>query len=224
MRLDTTDREFDKEICRIKTKDDTVDLLVEVLQFDYPSDQKLQPTKLGWDYLNRVLLLLESDADQMPGKLTWRPISMPAAACLATYVILMVHLGFDSLSFVILMIPSAVVAALLVLVNRVASRRMRANAEALDPFPSVASMLRLRRRLPLFARVSYPAHVATTRRKNWVDGLAGAAGYCTLTLVWFLVFSPIVMLLLALPDRSCDIVLPSETPPALAAPSRGART
>lgn len=218
MRRETTEEDYDEAICSIKSDDETVNILVEHLQLDYPSGSKFEPTKECWDYFNRVSLLLESNAERVAGKWEWRsiPFAVASSICLVVYFISMAHLGFDEGSYGLLMIPSAIVAALLLWTSHLINRRTKSNLEAhpsFDPFPSVASMLRLRRRMPMFVRVPYPAGTSRPKRSNWLVAIPRAIGLGSLAFLYLLVISPLMFLLLILPSRSHDVVLRDTQPP-----------
>jgi len=212
----TTDKQFDDEICRIETEDETVTLLVFSLECDFPTGRKLAAAKPQWDSFNRILLLIESDAELADGN--WRrraaAIQIGAAVSLIAYVALLVHMGFDEGSYGLLMLPFGIVTALLLLFDRLTDRRENPRRDLeryIDPFPSIASILRVRRRMPAFARMPYPRSLKRAFRKNLVTRVLGTSLQGAVVFACLAIFAPAVMLYLSQPYRPRHTVLLLQT-------------
>ena len=141
------------------TEDGTVGFVRKLMWFHYDDckDHKIVVTKQEWDYFNRLLLLLESDAEGefVKTRGIW-------------------GIGFRNLF-----------------------RKDRPSAAeiAITPFPSVSSILSLRRRVAGFTRKRYPRTIAPRRIRSPLEQ----------TLTWILsgmvivMFSPILFISLLLP-------------------------
>jgi len=72
-----------------KTKDETVNQVVSLFwcHYDDVEDHKVVASKEEWDYFQRLLLILKSDAEiiQEAGERRWRARQAVAAACLALF-------------------------------------------------------------------------------------------------------------------------------------------
>jgi hypothetical protein len=126
--------QLDDELDRIAqaTLDGTVKFVNKLMWYHYDDckDHKIVATKWEWDYFNRLLLLLESEAeaDFVKVRSSWRA---------------------EWLDFFHREKPSA--------------------AElAITPFPSISSLLSLRRGVEHFVRIRYPRKIAGRRIRNVV--------------------------------------------------------
>jgi len=137
------------------TQDGTVKFVEKVMWFHYDDckDHKIVASKQEWDYFNRLLLLLESDAEaefvrsRNSWRSEWRSIFR--------------------------------------------SEKPSAAEAAITPFPSISSLLSLRRSVKGFARTRYPSKIAGRRIRNiLVEGILWIPQR-----ILFPIFSPIVFLI-----------------------------
>ncbi len=198
--------EFDEalEDIRTATDDVTVQKLAVWLWFFYDDfeDHKIVATKEQWDFLHRVLLLLESNGEpeltfEHSKKRRWSVRQLIAVCALAVFAL--GALGLDRREYyVILSIPFGILCVLLYLWNLRASPEPRSMESALIPFSSITEIVAARRKAPLFSKKPYPSHLKS--RTIWhplFDTLT-----CLLTIALCLAFPPVVLLFQALPDTN----------------------
>jgi hypothetical protein len=184
-----------------KTKDETVKQVVALFWYHYDDvqDHKVVATKEEWDYFQRLLLVLKSDADIVveTGKRKWTPRQAVAAICLALFGFAVAKTGWGYHLLVVTM-PLGVVSMLLYhWRSRVETRRLR-DQTALMPFGSVSQLLSLRREVRNFAKARYPARLGSRQIRSPV----------TSAFMWFhsgvawLMFSPVALIVQMLPERS----------------------
>lgn len=182
-----------------RTKDETVQQVVALFWYHYDDvdDHKVVACKEEWDYFQRLLLILKSDAEivQETGKRKWTPRQAVAAVCLALFGLAVVRTGWGSHLLVVTM-PLGVVSMLLYhWRSRVETRRLR-DQTALMPFGSVSQMLSLRRKVRNFAKARYPARLGNRRIRSPVTS---AAMWLHTGVVW-LMFSPVVLAFQMMPE------------------------
>ena len=185
------------------TKDETVKLVGKLMWFHYDDlkDHKIVASKQEWDYFNRLLLLLESEveAEFVKTHASWRAEQAVAALCLAGFVFVALRSGFGKSLFVYTLLSGAV-SMLLVRLRLRGWEKPSPAKIAITPFPSIASLLSIRRRVTMFARKRYPKSIAGRRIRNpFVETVRWIP-----TGVLWLVFSPIVLLIQMLPHRQLE--------------------
>jgi len=159
----TTAREFDKALCEIETKDDLLNGELHRHIQDYPSDARFVASKDLWDYSNRLLLLLASDAEEIRDQGSVTPLARRIRRSLITltvafvvvyayFVIRFYSPGLDVLLAVLWALLGAVGILVRAAVGKYA-RRSTFPVEAIEPFPDIASLLNVRRNTPHFQRV-----------------------------------------------------------------------
>ena len=83
-----------------RTKDETVKQVAELFWYHYDDveDHKVVASKEEWDYFQRLLLILKSDAEivQETGIRKWTARQAVAAACLAVFGYAVIKTGFGS--------------------------------------------------------------------------------------------------------------------------------
>ena len=192
-----------------ETEDKTVQTVVRELWFYYDDckDHNIVASKQVWDYFNRLLLLLSSDAEIQVVKVwrVWHASHLVAAICLACFFFLMVRTGTpwgpDLLG---LAIPFGVVSMMIGWFNF--RRRKRAAATmrgALDPFPTLRSLLFVRRRSRDFKKLRYPSVIVERR----IRGPIAQGWRWILRIAMWLMFSPIVLFVQMLPERESETIV-----------------
>lgn len=202
------------EAVMARTKDQTVRTVGDNLWLCYDDckDHKIVATKQLWDFLNRLLLLLESDAELtfIPPGWKWHWLQAVAAALAIAFALLSFHVGVDtrSLAYALPFGPPSLLIAWL-------NRRRRAHATnsldvALTPFPSISSLLSVRRQVRNFTRNRYPQSIC---RRQVRDPQFNALMNIPLAVAWCL-FSPLVLFFQMLPERTSNTQIAIAQPPA----------
>lgn len=209
----------------IRTDDKTVQTIARTLWFHYDDckDHKIFASKEQWDYFNRLLLLLESDAEieTVKSSRKWHPSQAVAALLLLAYVLIAVGVGWGKHLFVYA-VPFGPPSMLLAWLNsRRRKKEVSATKIALTPFPSIASLLSVRRSVSGFVRHRYPKAIVERRIR---DPLCDKLIRIPWVITWCM-FSPIGLFLQILPDRDSKtrIRMPEPSAGAYALP-RGAQT
>lgn len=206
---------FDKILYEIResTSDETVKDVAELLwgHYDDLKDHEIVVSKEEWDYLNRLLLLLESDATlkftESSSPLCWR--NFVAGASLACFLVLAYRSGFGTHLFT-KAIPFGLISMLLgFLGSRAEARDPIAAKVNVVPFASIGNLLAIRRRVPEFSRHRYPQDMKTRMLRSLI---AGFMMYIPAAVLW-LIFSPIVLLHQTSPEKvvTASVELPVES-------------
>lgn len=204
---------FDDRINAVadETDDETVREVTHLLWHHYDDviDHKVKLCQAEWDYFQRLLLLLRSDASlqserpdasargEQPRRWTGRQTI--ALAGIAVFVVGLLLLGFGW-QLLLVTIPLGVLSIWL-------SHWLPGEYETdndyvrLTPYSSIAEMLAVHRTVPAFRKRRYPEAIMSRRiRSPLAEGfmklLAGA--------LW-LVFSPVVLIFQALPQANSTI-------------------
>ena len=172
--------------------------------YDDCKDHKIVALKQQWDYFNRILLLLESDCEIEVDKRRrrWHPHQAIAAICLVAFGGLIGQTGFGSHLF-ILAIPFGLVSMSLAWWSSHGDRRRGAGQDRTTPFPSTASLLAARRRVPGFRQCPYP-HSITHRE------IRGGLSEFGTRLPWYgawLMFAPVSLFLQMLPRGESETIV-----------------
>ncbi len=193
--------EFDEQLSETAagTKDETVKQVARLFWYHYDDvdDHKVVASKEEWDYFQRLLLILQSDADIIceNGNRHWTARQALAAVCLASFLVALVKTGFGSHLFVAT-VPLGLVSMLLShWHSRVQARRMDGQT-ALIPFGSMSELLSFRRRVTNFAKTRYPIHVGSRR----IRGPLGAAANWLHFAIGWLLYSPVALTFQLLPE------------------------
>jgi len=188
------------------TEDETVESIRLALWFVYDDckDHKIVASKELWDYLNRTLLLLESDAEieVVKSQRRWHPRQAIAAICLGAFCAVTWQTGFG-MHLLILAMPFGLVSMALTWWASRGERKDDGMADVTTPFPSVSSLLSVRRRVPGFQRRRYPRAIVGRR-------IRGRLLERALMLQWgvtWLMLAPIPLLFQMLPKRESETVV-----------------
>ncbi len=187
------------------TRDDTVQEIGQALWLHYDDlkDHKIVACKEEWDYFNRLLLLLQSDAEIECAR-TWRRWwsvrQSIAALSLAGFLGVAIHVGFGAQLF-LWAIPFGVLSMLLAGWRRRELTKTTRLELALAPFPSVGNLMRIRRRVPEFSRKRYPIDLQGRVIRNAWEYRFMMAPAAIMWPMW----APIVLLFQALPRRATEI-------------------
>ena len=198
--------QFDEALSDIaaSTKDETVVSVRHHLWFFYDDvkDHKVVAGKEEWAYFNRLLLLLQSEGTIEVVKTSrhWHFRQAVAAASLIGFGLVVLQTGFGQHLFTYA-VPFGVVSMILAWFN---ARQQRKSITAEDlataPFPSVGSLLSVRRSVSGFTKARYPLAIAGRRiRDPFLDKINRV-----LQGVMWLMFSPVPLFFQMLPERACE--------------------
>lgn len=204
--------QFDETLREIgsQTEDQTVRTAVRELWFHYDDCKEhfVVASKKQWDFFNRLLLLLASDAELAAARTwrSWHATQFVAAVALALFLCLAVLRGCGP-ELIALAWPFGIASMAIAWFNR---RRMKRAAvgpkAALTPFHSFSSLRAVRRKAGEFTKIRYPEDIAgRTIRGPIEEGL--------LWIIWvplWLMFSPIILFIQALPEKESEsaVVMP----------------
>jgi hypothetical protein len=189
----------DTRIARVveNTRDRTVETVAERI-WGYYDDRKSHHvvlSKADWDGLQRLRLILSSNSHVREAK-QWHRSQILAFMLLTLMIVVCLQLGaniYALASFVLFGLTSICLSQWNE-TRRVAARGGLANQ--LDPFISTRQMLRVRRSVPKFHKIRYPAYLEERHlRSSCSEKLA----YCYIYIVWTSL-APVVLLFQALPD------------------------
>jgi hypothetical protein len=198
--------EFDGALAEIMraTEDRTVVTTRQALWFCYDDlkDHRIVATKGQWDFFNRILLLLASEAEIELVKTSsrWHFRQAVAALFLAGFAFGVVRTGFGKPLFAYALFSGSASMLLAWFNSRHRKRTISATAHAITPFPSITSLLTIRRRVADFARKKYPKAISGRRIRHplvdkimWIPWMS----------IW-LTFSPVVLFFQMLPDKETE--------------------
>jgi hypothetical protein len=183
-----------------RTKDETVKRVVDLLwcHYDDLEDHKVVASKEEWDFFQRLLLILKSDADlvEETGKRLWTARQALAVACLTVFGVVVAKTGWGYHLFCVT-VPLGGVSVLLKLWHSgLEEPRLRQQAP-LIPFGSVSELRSLRRKVRGFVKSRYPTRLGSRQIRGPVGD---AFNWLHFVVVWLL-FSPVALLIQALPER-----------------------
>jgi len=189
--------DFDDRIHEIglETDDDTVGEIVDLLWYHYDdcTDHMAAPSRVEWDYFQRLLLLLRSDASLIidQGR-RWGARQAVALAAVVAFVMGVLLLGFGW-QLLQITIPLGVVSMLL---GYWPTRNGKAESDdfvRLTPYASVSELLAVHRNVPAFRKRRYPKAMKWRHVRHHLT-----SGF--LWLLYGAVFSPVALLFQALPQ------------------------
>jgi hypothetical protein len=199
----TTAFEFDEEIFGIESDDRTVGLVIRSLWllYDDLKDHKVMLTKVRWDYVQRLILILKSDGQiESTTRRHWDFTQLVAVAALLLYLYAATWFGFGR-QLLAVAIPFSVVSIAIYLWRGWTAAENRPESKiALAPFSSVSEMLRLHRSLPTFRKRRCPAELKPFKIRGAVSE---AAMMLHLYALW-LIAAPLVLAVQALPISETD--------------------
>ena len=225
MNEESTAFQFDDELFEASsvTNDKTVQCLRRALWFFYDDckDHKIVATKEVWDYFNRVLLLLESDGEMetIRSWRKWQPLQGVAALLLLAFAVIAFRVGFGQ-HLIAYALPFGPPSMLIAWLNSRRRRQtVRACETALTPFPSLSSLIAIRRRAGGFMRRRYPKAINGRRIR---DQIIEKLMWVPWSIAWCM-FSPVALFIQMLPERESEtrIKMPEQSPPPYARPAAG---
>lgn len=198
---------FDEQINELapKTEDETVKYAVRMLWYHYDDckDHKVVLCKEQWDYFQRLLLLLKSDASVLVERLRiWSWHQVVAGLLLACFVAVAIWLGWGAHLF-LAAIPMGVGSIALSHFREGVYPQDRQQLARLTPFASFSQVLEIRRTLIGFNK--HPHRAALAQRRIRSPGMDRVLHWQFLVL-WVL-FSPAVLFfqMFPLPDERVSV-------------------
>jgi hypothetical protein len=196
---------FDDEIHQIghATKDATVDFVVSSLWYHYDDckDHLAGLAKEEWDYFQRLILLLESNAEiDFVSQRRWSVRQIVAAVALAGFGLCVAWLG-GGWHLLAVSIAFGPISIGLSYWRRALAPQPTRPQLGLVPFSSFSELRAVRKAASGFAKRRYPRHA---RIRNVHGPLATMAAWMNLFILWSL-GSPLVLLLQALPEKETTI-------------------
>jgi hypothetical protein len=203
--------EFDEENHQncYTTKDITVDRVVHWLWYFYDDckEHKASLAKPEWDYIQRLVLVLRSDAHlKATGRRHWSLRQFSAAAGLLAFLWAACWIGWGKQLFA-LALPFGLLSIMLARWSDDRTVHARSPwAWALDPFDTISEMRAVYESAPEFRKRRFPRHKALQPIRSEL----GYFGVQLNTYASWLMFSPVVLLFQALPraDERVQVVLP----------------
>lgn len=199
--------EFDDEIQKISDEcddpddsdDPTVAHVARALWFYYDDlkDHKVTLSKEEWDYFQRLILLLQSDAHiviQICKR--WSVTQLVAGVAFLAFAVCAAQLGIGYHLFAVAIPFGLVSIGLFRLQERLRWRNPASEQIAMVPFSRVSEIRAVRRRVPDFSKWKYPASLATRRIRSPVENFA-------ILLPWYavwLMMSPLALLVQMMPE------------------------
>jgi hypothetical protein len=203
------DHAFEQMVTEIDTKDEVAfEFQLNLNNLTDFASSSLSEQRGIWQYFNRYMLLLHSDAEfeWRQGKLRWKPIQALPALCLVT-VVLALCMRESGVHLPIVFLVFATVDALC---RRFFERRDSGDEELLSPFDSYASLSIVRRNTPSFAKLKVPRNL--DRVKISRDGATLITHMLWLPV--YVLLAPILLVFSSLPfnERKQVVVLKSPSP------------
>ena len=185
---------FDAAIFEVRseTTDATVKHVVDLLWhfYDDCKDHKVNLNKWEWDFIQRVRLLLESDAAlEVSVRRVWSWTQAAAATAIAGFAWFAFQIGFGS-HLMILAIPFGGISIAIAHDRARLAAENQDGATTLGPFSSFEQLRSVRCRVGHFRKQHYPAQLPSRRIRSRV----GEFAIMLQTYAPWLLFSPIVLL------------------------------
>jgi hypothetical protein len=197
-----TSFKFDDALSEIstRTKDETVKHVANLFWYHYADidDHKVVASKEEWDFFQRLLLILKSDADivEETGRRIWTARQAVALVCLVVFVVVAAKTGWGSHLF-LATVPLGCVSVLLKLWHSSLEEAQLRQQAPLAPFGSLAEVRSVRRKVQGFVKSRYPTQLGSRKIRGPVSD---AFNWLHFVVVWLL-FSPVALLIQALPER-----------------------
>jgi hypothetical protein len=200
---ETTAFQFDEEIFGIESDDPSVRHAVCQLWYFYDDckDHKVQLSKEAWDYIQRLILLLQSDAQiEVRKRRRWDFTELIALAALILFVYESCWFGFGS-QLLAVALPFGIVSfAISWWRARKSAGQMDKSRIGLTPFSSLSELLPLRRRVSNFRKCKYPPGMKKFKIRSPLEEF----GMILQLYALWAIFSPVVLAVQILPMTETD--------------------
>ncbi len=203
--------ELDEKITQLaaESKDETVHYVVRALWYHYDDcdDHTVVLSKEQWDYFQRILLLLRSDAELNVERRRWWSLrQLIAGLTLLCFLLLAMCIGLGMHLFIVAM-PFGIISIILSRTHSKPSKDEQKYLSTLAPFSSVFEILAVGRSVEGFQKRRYPQKLENKRIRSGFLDLA----YVFNAIVMCLTFSPFVLLFQMLPnvEEKAAVVVPN---------------
>ncbi len=165
--------EFDEEIFDDITNDTddlTVNYAIHSLWhfYDDLTDHKVHLSKEGWDYFQRLILILKSDAHiQHEGKRIWSQTQTSAAYALGTFGMAVALFGINYLLIVSYLLLFSKSISLHRNLRNLLPKHPE-NELTLTPFSSVSEMAKVYQSVKTFKKQLHPDELKVNRPQHWI--------------------------------------------------------
>lgn len=194
--------DFRDAICNIysKSKDPAILYAIDTLWYFYDDskDHKVALEKVQWDFINRLMLLLKSDARITIDKNSkWHFTQLVAAVSLLLFCLCTAVLGFGEHLFIVA-IPFGIISFVIAKIRNKSKPELSKNELALTPFKSRSEILTLRRKLPYFKKMKYSSTIENRPFRS--DFYMKFLNFYW-RIIW-LMLSPLVLIYQSFPDKN----------------------
>jgi hypothetical protein len=192
---------FDDQLSELAagSRDETVKQVAHLFWYHYDDveDHKVVASKEEWDYFQRLLLIVESDAHIISQSFDrkWTARQAVASVCLALFGLAVAKTGFGS-HLIVVTVPLGIISMLLFHWRSSVEAKRLHSQTALVPFGSLPEMLSLRRNVRNFVKTRYPASLGSRRIRS---PLTTSVMLLDSWIGW-LTFSPLALLFQVLPE------------------------
>lgn len=210
-----TNFEFDtvREKIVYASSDKTIQLIGYDLWYCYDDCKEdfVIATKERWDYLNRLLLILESDGclEEKSRYKKWDYPQAIAGIAFFSFILIVIKTGWGNHLF-FYTVPLGVLSMLLAWhVSSKQQKSFSAKEIALTPFSSISSLLSIRRQVRNFTKLKYPGESANREIRS---ALSSHILLLPIRCTWLL-FSPLILFFQMFPEKKYEtqIIIPEET-------------
>lgn len=192
--------EFDDRLQEIESDDRTVNEVIHTAWFYYDDckDHEVHLSKPEWDYFQRLLLILVSDAELSSSHSRWWSWDhLIAWLALAVFVGIAVVVGWGW-HLILWAVPFGIVSILISIFRRRREPELETREVACTPFESLSQIHWLRRQFPGFQKRKYRVEIGARKiRSEGEESFNRALSYC-----YWLVCSPLVLLFQGFPSRT----------------------
>ena len=204
--------EFDERLQEIESGDRTVNKVIRAAWFHYDdcTDHKVHLSKPEWDYFQRLLLILASDAELSSSHSNrWSGDHLVAWLALVALMGIAIVVG-RGWHLILWAVPFGIVSILISLYRRRREPEFEPREVACTPFESLSQIRWFRGQFPDFQKRKYRREVGSRRiRSEAEESFNRALSYCC-----WLVFSPLVLLIQGCPsttDHNPTLTKPQQT-------------
>lgn len=161
--------------------------------YDDLTDHKVVASKESWDFFQRLLLILKSNARiEMSKRRRWTVRQSIAISLLSLFLAVVVYTDFGVLAYIVYIGVGVVSLGLAYWRGRLPEP-----GAAMEPFSSLMEIVKVRKSVPSFLKQSYPGHLKNrSLRSGWEVILLWWPIYGTL---WFIV-GPLMLLVQSFPE------------------------
>jgi hypothetical protein len=200
---ETTAFQFDEEIFGIESDDPAISHVVHQLWcfYDDCKDHEAQLSKEAWDYIQRLILLLQSDAQiEVRKRRRWDFTELIALAALILFVYESCWFGFGAQLLAVALPFGIVSIAVSWWRARKSAGQMDKSRIGLTPFSSLSELLPLRRRVQNFRKRKYPPGMKEFKIRSPLEDF----GMILQLYALWAIFSPVVLAVQVLPTTETD--------------------